>query len=338
MVVPVYGVEEYLGRCLESLLGQSLRDIEVVLVDDGSPDRCPELCDEWARRDPRVKVVHKANQGLGMACNSGMDAATSRYVAFCDSDDWVDRDMYAVLYETAVSEGADAVYSGLKRVNGKGDVLGYMPHPQESRVYECDNVRSLLCDMICQEPGKYPDHGIQVSAKTVLYDLDFLRRNGLRFVSEREYPSEDLVFNASVLAKARKAVVLDRTFYNYFVNDDSITTTLKVGHFDGVTRSANLIEKSVTEFLGKGNVPEDLKTRLGRFIIGECRSQARMIINSGETGERKRELLRELSRNEVLRQTLVSYPLHLMPLKQRLVLELIRGNRYRLLKLLFRYC
>lgn len=101
IIVPCWGVEKYLDKCVESLVYQTLSDIEIILVDDESPDRVPEMCDEWAKKDGRIKVVHKKNAGLGMACNSGLDVATGEYVAFCDSDDWVELNTYEALYSKA---------------------------------------------------------------------------------------------------------------------------------------------------------------------------------------------------------------------------------------------
>ena len=94
IIVPCWGVEKYLDRCVESLVNQTLQDIEIILVDDESPDRVPEMCDDWAKKDRRIKVIHKKNGGLGLACNSGIEVATGEYLAFCDSDDWVDAKMY----------------------------------------------------------------------------------------------------------------------------------------------------------------------------------------------------------------------------------------------------
>ena len=110
IIIPVYNVEKYLDRCIDSIINQSLKDIEIILVDDGSPDNCPQLCDEWAKKDSRIKVIHKENAGLGMARNTGMQHATGEYIAFIDSDDYVDLDMYAKLLEKAELHNADIVY------------------------------------------------------------------------------------------------------------------------------------------------------------------------------------------------------------------------------------
>ena len=102
IIVPVYKVEDYLDRCVNSLLNQTYRDIEIILVDDGSPDRCPELCDQWAARDHRIRVIHKENGGLSDARNVGLEAAKGEWIQFVDSDDYVSPNMCEMLVRTAV--------------------------------------------------------------------------------------------------------------------------------------------------------------------------------------------------------------------------------------------
>lgn len=98
VIVPVYKVEPYLDRCVRSIVEQTYTDLEIILVDDGSPDNCPAICDAWAERDSRVKVIHKQNGGLSDARNAGMDIATGEYIGFVDSDDWIAPEMYQILY------------------------------------------------------------------------------------------------------------------------------------------------------------------------------------------------------------------------------------------------
>lgn len=120
VIVPIYNVEKYLDECIVSLLNQTLEDIEIILVDDESPDNCPKMCDEYANKDKRVKVIHKKNGGLGFARNSGLDVATGEYVAFIDSDDFIDLDMIEHLYNVATEYNADEVRCGIKfYVGGK---------------------------------------------------------------------------------------------------------------------------------------------------------------------------------------------------------------------------
>ena len=90
IVIPVYKVEKYIGVCIESVQNQTLKDIELILVDDGSPDKSGEICDQYASKDDRIKVIHKKNGGVGQARNDGLDLATGEWIIFCDSDDWLE--------------------------------------------------------------------------------------------------------------------------------------------------------------------------------------------------------------------------------------------------------
>ncbi len=100
VIVPVYNVEKYLHRCVDSILNQTYGDFEVLLIDDGSPDRCPQICDEYAQKDPRVKVIHKPNGGLVSARNAGILAARGDYICYVDSDDWADESMLQFVHDT----------------------------------------------------------------------------------------------------------------------------------------------------------------------------------------------------------------------------------------------
>ena len=99
VIVPVYKVEKFLDRCINSIIQQTFTNLEIILVDDGSPDRSGEICDEWKMKDKRIRVIHKENGGLSDARNKGLDVATGDYVAFIDSDDWIDPDMFQLLYD-----------------------------------------------------------------------------------------------------------------------------------------------------------------------------------------------------------------------------------------------
>lgn len=112
VIVPVYKVEQYLDRCVKSIVYQTWNNLEIILVDDGSPDGCPQMCDEWARRDARIRVIHKENGGLSDARNAGMAAATGEYIAFVDSDDWIEPDMYRLLYEQMERTQSDIAACG----------------------------------------------------------------------------------------------------------------------------------------------------------------------------------------------------------------------------------
>lgn len=119
VIVPVYKVEPYLDRCVRSIVEQTYTDLEIILVDDGSPDNCPAMCDAWAEKDNRIKVIHKQNGGLSDARNAGMDIASGDYLGFVDSDDWIAAEMYQVLYDMLQRDSSDiapAVYKWFGRM------------------------------------------------------------------------------------------------------------------------------------------------------------------------------------------------------------------------------
>ena len=113
VIVPVYKVENFLDRCVESIVGQTYENLEIILVDDGSPDNCPAICDNWAKKDGRIKVIHKENGGLSSARNAGLDVVTGEYFGFIDSDDWIEKDFFEFLITNALKENADISRCGL---------------------------------------------------------------------------------------------------------------------------------------------------------------------------------------------------------------------------------
>ena len=117
IIVPVYKVEKYLSRCIKSILRQTFTDFELILVDDGSPDKCPQMCDDWGKKDKRIRVIHKENGGLSSARNAGLRAARGEYIGFVDSDDWIACDMYEILYQLAKKYRADITCGGIERTN-----------------------------------------------------------------------------------------------------------------------------------------------------------------------------------------------------------------------------
>lgn len=130
VIIPIYNTEPYLRRCVESVLQQSWTNLEIILVDDGSTDRCPEICDEYALKDDRVRVIHKKNGGLSEARNAGLDIAEGGYIGFVDSDDWIEQTMYQDLLEAAKEADADVACCGYVRTTGTDNLGGWCPDAQ----------------------------------------------------------------------------------------------------------------------------------------------------------------------------------------------------------------
>lgn len=210
-VVPVYNVEEYLRPCIDSALSQTLEDIEIVCVDDGSTDSCPQILDEYAARDPRVKVIHKENGGYGMAMNRGMDAATGEYFAVLESDDVIQPDSYEILYRAAREFDADVVrgdYFDLTTFNGK-----FMLQSQQMS-HDSTYYRRLICPNDELEVYGFPMHNW-----SGIYRMSFLRERGVRYHETPGASYQDNGFFWQVFAQTERLVYVPRGCYCYRIDN-----------------------------------------------------------------------------------------------------------------------
>ena len=235
VVIPIYNTERYLSRCIDSVLSQTYRCWELVLVDDGSSDGCPAICDDYAKRDGRIRVIHKENAGLGMARNTGIDAAGGEYLCFFDSDDYVEPDTLEVCVAAAVANEADMVIFGHLDETPTGDLLrARVPHPPKSLLVGEEIVTELLPASLYTNQDMNRGWETALSACNKLFSLQAIRDSGWRFVSEREIIAEDYYSLTALHAHLRRVCVLDRTFYHYMVNTASLSRSFKADRFEKI--------------------------------------------------------------------------------------------------------
>lgn len=316
IIVPCWKVENYIDRCIESLTNQKLHDIEIILVDDASPDRVPEICDIWATRDRRIKVVHKQkNEGLGMACNTGIENASGKYIAFCDSDDWVETNMYKTMYDFAEMFQVQMVFTGLKRIN-ELDVVVPMPHPSKQHVYNGrKEVDELMLDIIASEPSDSMERHIAMSAKVVLYSKALIDLYNIRFESERTIISEDLFFNLDNLIHAENVAVLPNRFYYYFWNSQSLTTKVITDRFEKNLTMREALLKRYTSH----EMPEAFKTRVNRLFIGYTRNDMRNYLRNSDLDKNElNKIIERICGDSIWDELIHCYPVNKMPIKHRL--------------------
>lgn len=226
IVVPVYKVEKYLERCVNSLLNQTYQDIEIILVDDGSPDLSPELCDKYAKKDNRIVVIHKENGGLSSARNAGLRVAKGEYVGFVDSDDDVENEMYEKMYRVITKEKVDFVISDYMRISDDGkEVLKTLSIPQ-GHYSKSDIIEKIFPQLIM---GENLEYGPLLSVCPCLYRIDLLRKNSLEF-DEKVRWSEDNIFSAFVGYNADSFYYMkNEGLYHYYSNPGTITTGYREG-------------------------------------------------------------------------------------------------------------
>ena len=296
IIVPIYNVEKYLDRCMDSLLNQTLKDIEIIMVDDGSPDNCPQMCDEYAKKDNRVKVVHKKNAGLGFARNSGLDVAKGEYIAFVDSDDYVGLNMYKTLYDRAEADKCDAVFCGF-RTELKQNKWVYSDEVDADKLWRGKDVQLFMLDMIASGAGVKAERLYQMSVWHSIYKRSIIEDNHLRFVSEREVASEDIPFQVDYLSKANTVAYIKEMYYSYCLNGTSLTATLKPEKYARYKqlRACLLTKSSDAEYV----------SRVNRLFIGYTRSHLYDIINSA--WKNKVAMMKDIQTDKVWKEINQSY-------------------------------
>ena len=248
VIIPVYNVEKFLCRCVNSVLNQTLRDLEIILVDDGSPDHSPQMCEGFKAQDARIKVIHKTNGGLASARNAGLKIANAEYVFFLDSDDWLELNGLEHLYNLADKHNVDFVRYRAIRTGWPG-----LPEHAPCMLEAAREMPGGFYDKKRIEGEIYPrllatsqlTFGPILGAWGALYRLDFLRKNKLAFYEDIKF-SEDVLFSANVVRCANSFFYDDKAgVYHYFYNANSISKSFRKGRWDSCK---NLIKRAYEDF------------------------------------------------------------------------------------------
>ncbi len=232
IIIPVYNVEKYLPRCLNSVIAQTYTNLEIILIDDGSTDASGKICDEYARKDSRFKILHKGNQGLASARNDGLRMATGEYIGFVDSDDYIEKDMFECLYNLITRDNADI----------------------------------SMCDMFIERKGKWVESNvIDTPYKCVTRSEIFkfpiwrvvwnklYRSSGLKNICFKEGISygEDTLFSFELITNVNKVAIGNKKKYYYAQNNLSITHKFKKRHIDYLD-----IEQKVMDYAKRNMLPQ----------------------------------------------------------------------------------
>lgn len=230
VVVPVYKVEAFLPQCIESLQQQTLHDIEIILVDDGSPDRCGEICDEYAAKDGRIRVIHKPNAGVSAARNDGIAVATGEYIIFCDSDDWMEPDAFERLYDKGVETNADIVIGDVNRVFGDRKELAVFyakEFASDDRIFLDKLIQADFYRTYCPIPARSGSAFGYGGPWNKAVKLELLEKNDIRFDLRVKGIFDDIIYTAYILTAANRVAYIQGAVYNYRQISTSITSTYK---------------------------------------------------------------------------------------------------------------
>lgn len=207
IIVPIFNVEKYLIRCIESIVNQTYSNLEIILVDDGSPDNCPQICDEWANKDSRIKVIHKENGGLSDARNAGIELATGEYISFIDSDDYVDLRFIELLLQTMLQENSDIVECKVVKFfeNGAYETTS---DDLATKDFSAEEALSALID----------DKELHQYVWNKFYKASLV--DDILFPIGKYH--EDEFWTHQVFGRAQKVIKINKSLYYYFQRNDSI--------------------------------------------------------------------------------------------------------------------
>lgn len=219
VIVPIYGVEKYLNQCVDSIIAQTLKDIEIILVDDGSKDKCPQIVDEYAKKDKRIVAVHQPNGGYGRAVNHGIELATGEYIGIVESDDWIDATMYEKLYQQAKKLNAEICKASFWWVTDsrKNEMWKFMPYLSLAPKGEIFNLKT--------RPALFKDHSSLWSA---IYRKDFFDKNHIKLQESAEACYQDWPFCADVYSVADRITMLPEPLYFYRNDIDNTNSSSQI--------------------------------------------------------------------------------------------------------------
>lgn len=295
VVVPVYNAGEYLNRCVESVLFQTFHNFEIILVDDGSVDSSPRLCDEWKKKDNRIRVIHKKNGGPADARKSGIQAAEGRYISFVDADDWLEPAFLESLYDGICLEGADIVQCNYQQIYEK-NVRAYLVEP---KVVDEQSIREVLIPQMTNEEKC----AISNALWNKLYRAEIIRR-AVNYCNASITMGEDFLLNLAAAGISKRIVFLNTPpLYNYRITANSLTGAY---HPEWKFEKAKYYEnlREISEMNGYCcNVPYLRNRRFSGYIF-EC------AVSDWSRAERRKEILEIVGMLDraIWRKTIHSFP------------------------------
>ena len=257
VIIPVYKVEKYLNKCIESVVKQTYKNIEIIIIDDGSPDMCPEMCDEWARKDARIKVIHQQNKGLSSARNIGIKKAIGDYILFVDSDDYIDN--YACEKLIKYAEGVDLVVAEAT-IYEPGKVI----HRCHTNLEENYIYSGTECAIKAIQAGEW-----FAAACYNMYKRQFILDNQLFFVTGILH--EDIEYLPRLFLAAKTVKYMRYEFYQYVTRQESICGTKTPKHLeDLMTTYENWAKLNRT--INDGKTKKMYSGALSKYFIATCRN------------------------------------------------------------------
>lgn len=318
VVIPVFNAEKYLCNMMDSILGQTYKKLEIILVDDGSEDNSGKICDEYALKDERIHVIHKPNTGIGETRNTGLAAAMGAYVYFVDADDYIALDTIEVLYREKEEKQADTVIGGYTKVKNSGEIMEICQY--ETAIYQKEEVKKKCLVRMIGSDVAISD-SLKPSVWNTLYSMKVIKKHRILFADEKKLFAEDLYFNMHYFCYAGKVAISKNCSYFYRKNDASFTALIYRAKLLNQSIVMNQYEE---EFLREAEIYEIAEYRLMRqfFIRLKCCLQQENIRISGKKFREAIQSMKEILSNAYVIEQLRTYPIKDTGWKQRFFLNL----------------
>lgn len=262
IIIPIYNTQKYLYKCLQSVINQTLKDIEIILVNDGSIDESLEICMEYEKKDKRIKVIDKNNEGVSIARNIGIENSNGEYICFVDSDDYIDKDMLNNMYNSILDNEADLCICNYVKENiSKRD---YIDCDVEKNILVNDEIKNLLLFPLIERGYNDKYHKLAGFRGPVakLFKASIIKYNNMKFKSELII-GEDFIFNLEYLNLCKKIIIDRGYYYNYVTNENSVTMKYKKGAWNNIYRKTI---SQLMEFLNENNYYNISKDRVNNII------------------------------------------------------------------------
>lgn len=326
VIIPVYNVEAYLTKCINSVLTQTYKNYEILLIDDGSTDKSGLICENYANKYKNIYAFHKNNSGLGLTRNYGLNRAKGEYVTFIDSDDYVNKDYLKKLITPIFHDhNVDTVVGGFVQVNNSDNKL--YKEEYNYQVYTNKNVKEKMFPRML---GSLP--GVRDSIKPMvwncLYSRKLITKFSLKFVSERRLISEDVVWDSDYFGVAGNVVIINSTDYYYRFNPESLSQKYDTSRFLRIINFYKYMNAKLQEM----NLDDEAQVRLkkGLFVaLSACISQTKglSILNSSKE-------IKYMCRDNLINSSIKKYPIKKLNYKQRFFLYLVKKKYSLMLALL----
>lgn len=237
VVIPVYNGENYIEKCINSILCQTYSNYEILIIDDGSVDRTTEILENY-KTNNKINIIRKINEGQGIARNVGIEAAKGDYIFFIDVDDYIENIMFEEMINKIKLYGLDTCVCNWNTVFLENSKIIQHELCLEERLYKSDEIRNIILkNILCSDMKNKVETSIPISVTKALYSLEIIKRNNIRFISEREVFSEDLIFNFNYYKYCKSVYLVDKPFYNYVVSKESYSHKYQSNYIERAKKS-----------------------------------------------------------------------------------------------------